>query len=73
MANIYKTIPEILEDTVLSPKYRYSVYYNGNEGHKSFKTYQQALDYYTQLRDQGVPDLMMEDNEKRENLADNEL
>lgn len=62
-----------MQDSVLTPKHRYSVYYNGNEGHKSFKTYQQALDYYTQLRDMGVPDLMMDDNEKQENLANNEV
>lgn len=66
-------LAEEMQDTVLTPKHRYSVYFNGNEGHKSFRTYQKALDYYTSLRDMGVPDLMMDDNEKGENLANNEL
>ena len=70
--NIDKTI-----DNILNPRFRYSVYGNTNGGdtqlHKSFKTYQEALDYYTQLRDEGVADLMMDDNEKGENLANNEL
>ena len=72
----FKDINKVIDD-ILNPKYRYSVYglpKNGNsQVHKSFKTYQEALDYYTQLRDEGVMDLMMDDNEKGINLANNEL
>lgn len=69
--------PLELADDILNPKHRYSVYGTFNGGsdsfHKSFKTYQEALDYYTQVRDQGAEDLMMDDNDKNENLANNEL
>lgn len=72
----FKTLPEQIDD-ILKPKHRFSVYgsFNGGQApfHQSFKTYQQALDYYTKVRDEGAEDLMMDDNVKGENLANNEL
>lgn len=69
--------PIELADDILNPKYRFSVYGTFNQGndsfHQSFKTYQEALDYYTEVRDQGAEDLMMDDNKKSENLANDEL
>ena len=72
----FKTPLEQVDD-ILKPNHRFSVYGTFNGGsqafHKSFKTYQEALDYYTEVRDQGAEDLMMDDNKKGENLANNEL
>ncbi len=66
-----------MKDNILKPSHRFSVYGTFDKGnnafHKSFRTYQQALDFYTKVRDEGAEDLMLDDNVKKENLANNEL
>lgn len=65
-----------LYDNVFKPRFRYSVYGEDkdcNSHHRSFPTYQKALDFYTVLRDKGFYDLRMTDNKLRETLADNDL